>query len=202
MFSEPFEYFRLHQHRPGTDPIDIDSPNLATLTVVTDALRTAHPDDPAPVITGINTVDGTPRATFIDATLNNVLCAQDDDTAVVFEITRQTQHRIKVPVEIADDRDAVDAFLKTAVNADIGVNSRHLSYYPVTTSPNKDASEETPQNSPVAVTVNNPDGEPYFFNGRNEDELWSDIREYFEGAWEGDYASVHDYIEELGWRYI
>lgn len=193
MFSEPFEYFHLHQHRPGTDTVEIDSPNLRTLTVVAEALLKAHPDDPAPVITGINTVDGQPTPTLIDAALSNVLCAQDDNTAVAFEITYQTRHRVKVPADITDDPDAVDAFLNTAVDTGVGINSRNVDYHP--TNPNRRM-----WRLPITAIIDNPDGNPHFFRASSEDELWEDITLYFEGQWEDDYASVRDFVEELGLR--
>lgn len=193
IFSEPFEYFRLHQHRPGADPVDIDSPNLRTLTVVAEALLKAHPDDPAPVITGINTVNDQPTPTLIDAALSNLLCAQDDDTAVAFEITYQTNHCVKVPADIADDPDAVDAFLNTAIDTGVGINSRHVSYYP--TDPIREL-----RRLPVIAVIDNPDGEPHVFRASSDDELWEDITLYFEGQWEDEYASIYDFTEERGLR--
>lgn len=197
-FSVPFEYFRLHQHRPGTDPIDIDSPNLRTLKVVAEALLKAHPDDPAPVITGINTVNGQPTPTLIDATLSNILCAQDDDTAVAFEITYQTCHRVKVPADVADDPDVVESFIKTAVDTGVGINRRHLSYYPSA----QDKNEQTHVKSPVVAIIDNPDGEPHVFKASSEGDLWEDITLYFEGQWEDEYASIYDFTDELGFRYL
>lgn len=193
--SAPFEYFRLHQHRDGSDPVDIDSPNLRTLTVVAEALLKTHPDDPAPVITGINTVNGQPTDTLIDAALSNLLCAQDDDTAVAFEITYQTRHRVKVPADVADDPDAVDAFIKTAVDTGVGINDRHVDYHP--TDPNRNV-----WRLPVVAIIDNPDpnGQFHIFRASSDDELWEDIKLYFEGEWEDDYASIYDFIEERGLR--
>lgn len=198
IFSEPFEYFRLHQHRPGTDPIDIDSPNLRTLIVVAEALLKAHPDDPTPIITSINTVNDQPTPTLIDAALSNLLCAQDDDTAVAFEITYQTNHRVKVPADIADDPDAVDAFLNTAIDTGVGINSRHVNYYQSA----QGEGEQTHLTSPVIAIIDNPDDEPHIFKASNENDLWEDITLYFEGQWEEEYASIYDFVEERGFRYF